>query len=91
MNYELTTYAGSYSDHASKFQTAANGGGMPWWGSRDLATSFALALQAGPPLSDGNTIFFFATNFSSRIALWIPRLVFMMRASVPVWLEILQG
>jgi hypothetical protein len=33
-NWNVTTFTGSYNDNTSKFNTAANGGIMPWWGGR---------------------------------------------------------
>jgi hypothetical protein len=44
-NWNVTTFTGSYNDNTSKFNTAANGGIMPWWGGApDLASSFAVAV-----------------------------------------------
>jgi hypothetical protein len=44
VNYDVTTFTGSYDDNASKFATAANGGVMPWYGSASLAQTFASAV-----------------------------------------------
>jgi hypothetical protein len=44
-NYDVTTFTGSYNDNASKFNIPALNGTMPWWGNRDLALSFASALN----------------------------------------------
>jgi len=41
VQYDVTTFTGSYDANSSKFATAANGGVMPWWGSKSLATQFA--------------------------------------------------
>jgi hypothetical protein len=41
LNYQVSTFIGSYPDNISKFATTADGGLMPWWGSRDLADRFA--------------------------------------------------
>jgi len=42
-DWDVTTFTGSYNDNISKFETAANGGVMPWWGSQSLAGQFAAA------------------------------------------------
>ena len=56
IQYDVTTFTGSYNDNASKFATAANGGVMPWWGSgggslaRDFTT--AVGTNLGTPNLD---------------------------------------
>ncbi|MFN7738718.1 MAG: hypothetical protein ACK5RA_00450 [Cyanobacteriota bacterium] len=47
VQYDVTTFTGTPNDNGSKFETAANGGVMPWWGSGSLASQLALALGAG--------------------------------------------
>jgi hypothetical protein len=44
--YDVTTFTGSFDANLSKFETAANGGVMPWWGNASLASAFALAALA---------------------------------------------
>jgi len=44
VQYDVTTFTGSYDDNTSKFETAANNGVMPWWGSSSNATAFASAV-----------------------------------------------
>ena len=52
-DYDVTTFAGSYKDNVSKFNTPANGGLMPWWENYDsvnnwttnLASDFALEVK----------------------------------------------
>jgi hypothetical protein len=44
LDYDVTTFTGSYNDNASKFATAANAGVMPWWGNSSLATEFSNAV-----------------------------------------------
>jgi hypothetical protein len=54
----VTTFTGSYNANTSKFETAANGGVMPWWGDYDLGGLFATAVREnlGTPNSySGNT------------------------------------
>ena len=53
-NWNVTTFTGSYNANTSKFNTAANGGMMPWWGNLTLANSFALAVggSLGLPIFD---------------------------------------
>ncbi len=46
-DYDVTTFVGSYNDNISKFETAANGGEMPWWASSTNATAFASAVGTG--------------------------------------------
>lgn len=44
-NWDVTTFTGSYNDNKSKFDTPANGGVMPWWGSDfEVAEAFAAAV-----------------------------------------------
>ena len=45
-NWNVTTFTGSYNDNTSKFNTAANGGIMPWWGNSTTANAFASAVGA---------------------------------------------
>ena len=42
--YDVTTFTGTYNSNTIKFQTAANGGMMPWWGSLALSQNFAAAV-----------------------------------------------
>jgi hypothetical protein len=44
--YNVTTFTGSYNDNSSKFETAANGGFMPWWHHPDIAVQFATAVKS---------------------------------------------
>jgi len=46
-DWEVTTFTGSYASSSSKFETAANGGVMPWWGSSTNAQAFATAVGSG--------------------------------------------
>jgi len=58
VQYDVTTFTGTYNDNISKFETAANGGVMPWWGDYDLGALFATAVREnlGTPNSySGNT------------------------------------
>jgi hypothetical protein len=44
VQYDVTTFTGSYDADTSKFATPANGGVMPWWtgnGDKALASEFA--------------------------------------------------
>ena len=52
VQYDVTTFTGSYLSDTNKFETAANGGVMPWWGSdSSLAETFAsqVGLEMGLP------------------------------------------
>jgi hypothetical protein len=44
VQYDVTTFTGTYNDNISKFATPANGGVMPWWGSDSLALTFSDAV-----------------------------------------------
>jgi len=44
VQYDVTTFTGSYNGNVGKFETSANGGEMPWWGNSALANSFAAAV-----------------------------------------------
>jgi hypothetical protein len=48
VQYDVTTFTGSYNDNTSKFGTAANTGVMPWWGDSTMAQAFAV--QVGSSL-----------------------------------------
>ena len=52
VEYNVTTFTGSYNDHKSKFAQTP-GGVMPWWGDSSLATQFsnALGYSLGKPNS----------------------------------------
>jgi hypothetical protein len=52
VQYDVTTFTGSYNDHKSKFAQIP-GGVMPWWGDSSLATQFsnALGYSLGKPNS----------------------------------------
>ena len=53
--YDVSTFTGTYNDNTSKFETAANNGVMPWWGSESLASQFAAAIggNLGVPNTGG--------------------------------------
>jgi hypothetical protein len=42
--FDVTTFSGRYNDNSSKFETAASGGVMPWWGNSTMAYDFATAI-----------------------------------------------
>ena len=46
LQYDVITFTGSYNTNISKFETAANSGVMPWWGSATVAQDFATAVGA---------------------------------------------
>ena len=52
VQYDVTTFTGTYNDNISKFATPANGGVMPWWtgaavGEGILANAFATQVGLG--------------------------------------------
>ena len=44
-DWDVTTFTGTYNANTSKFALPSSGGVMPWWGSPDLAYSFASAIS----------------------------------------------
>ena len=54
LDYDVTTFYGSYNDNVSKFNTPNNGGMMPWWGSSGEAFAFATAVGSGLGLPNFN-------------------------------------
>jgi hypothetical protein len=44
VQYDVTTFTGTYNNNTSQFETAANGGVMPWWGSSASAEQFAITV-----------------------------------------------
>jgi hypothetical protein len=44
VQYDVTTFTGSYNDNMGKFRTPANGGVMPWWSNESIANDFSYAL-----------------------------------------------
>lgn len=57
-DYEVTKFTGSYIDNSSKFETAANGGVMPWWNSQTDAEAFASAVGTNLGLPNAGTSYF---------------------------------
>jgi hypothetical protein len=46
VQYNVTTFTGSYNANASNFDLPANGGVMPWWGNTALASDFATQVSS---------------------------------------------
>jgi hypothetical protein len=67
VQYDVTTFTGTYNDNGSKFALPANGGVMPWWGNSLTANQFASAVAAalGAPNFSGNYGPIFADSFSA--------------------------
>ncbi len=55
LQYDVTTFTGSYDNSTSKFATAANGGVMPWWTGGSDATAIAFATAVGTGLGGPNS------------------------------------
>jgi hypothetical protein len=70
--YKVTTFTGTYAANLGKFNTAANGGVMPWWNDGTLAGLFTLAVggQLGYQPTNSNRGPYFATNYTSPIISW---------------------
>ena len=47
VQYDVTTFTGTYNDNISKFALPPAPGVMPWWGSESLAAQFVLAVGDG--------------------------------------------
>lgn len=45
VQYDVTTFTGTYDDNISKFETAANNGVVPWFGNQTMAAQFANAVE----------------------------------------------
>ena len=60
VQYDVTYFTGSYDGNTSQFQTAANGGVMPWWGNSNLAGDFASALGSLAGYPNGGFSQYFA-------------------------------
>jgi hypothetical protein len=58
-DYEVSTFTGSYIENSSKFETAANGGVMPWWEKSSSTVEFASAVY---------------TNLGSSYSAWVANL-----------------
>jgi hypothetical protein len=56
VQYDVTQFTGDYDSNIIKFETAANGGVMPWFGSQSQAASFAIALGGALGYSAENNI-----------------------------------
>ena len=65
LQYDVTTFTGTYNATSSKFATAANGGVMPWWGNSTLAESFAQEVFGGLATPNGASGPFFAYTKSN--------------------------
>ena len=70
VQYDVTTFTGSYDADTSKFETAANGGVMPWWGSDSLASQFAAAVSGNLGAPNGSFGPFFGWSVSSSIEVY---------------------
>ena len=44
IDYNVSTFLGSFTNDGPKFNNAAAGGTMPWWGDASLAQQFAVAV-----------------------------------------------
>lgn len=64
--WDVTTFTGSYNDHKSKFNTAANGGVMPWWpDTGGWGASIAFAGALGDKLGYPNVFNYGAFTFTT--------------------------
>jgi hypothetical protein len=70
--WDVSTFTGTYDTNISNFNTAANGGVMPWWNDGTLAGLFTLAVggQLGYQPTNSNRGPYFAYNYTSPIISW---------------------
>lgn len=61
--FEVTTFTGLYNDNIGKFETAANGGVMPWWDDEQLALDLAETVGNAFGATNGPFGPFFAYDF----------------------------
>jgi hypothetical protein len=59
-DWDVTTFTGGYYSNSSNFETAANGGLMPWWNNQGLASLFATTVWSS--LGDPGPYFAYATD-----------------------------
>ena len=71
VQYDVTTFTGSYNDNTNKFALAPAPGAMPWWGSTSLAQQFATAVDVNLGFPNGTvgplfgyTLFDFGSGMS---------------------------
>jgi hypothetical protein len=71
VQYDVTTFTGSYNDNTSNFALPP-GGVMPWWGNSTLAKSFAQEVFGGLATPNGGNGPFFAwgTYISAGVTYW---------------------
>jgi hypothetical protein len=55
LQYDVTTFTGSYNSNTSKFATPPAPGVMPWWGSQSVAIEFATAVGDGLGAPNGGS------------------------------------
>ncbi len=71
VQYDVTTFTGTYNDNISKFALPTNGGVMPWWDSFSIASQFAAAVGSslGYPNSLGPDTFgpIFARGYDGNV------------------------
>ena len=67
LQYDVTTFTGSYTDNASKFSTPPAPGVMPWWNNGNLATDFARALGSLAGYPNGGSSPYFALEAASGL------------------------
>jgi len=71
IQYDVTTFTGTYNSNSGKFETPANGGEMPWRGSSSLAQQFAAAVGGGLAYPNGDNGPFFAWGQGGgNISIW---------------------
>ena len=76
LQYDVTTFIGSYNDTTNKFATPPAPGVMPWWGDSSTAAQFAAAVGNGLGNPNfGNYCPAFAYNISGVVNLRIINLI----------------
>ena len=69
VQYDVTTFTGTYNANTSKFALPPAPGVMPWWGSLSTVNQFAIAVAAalGAPNYGGGIMDLFSLTFIGLI------------------------
>jgi hypothetical protein len=72
VQYDVTTFTGTYTNNISKFALPPAPGVMPWWGSQSLALEFADAVgeNLGRPDTQPYTGPYFGYSFDGALMPW---------------------
>jgi hypothetical protein len=86
-NYDVTTFSGAYNPNSTFFETAANGGVMPWWGNASVADVFAAAVGSALGYPADNNFgsaqgpFFAYTSYFDIFQTQVPSIAYQQTSS----------